>query len=435
MQGPFTRVFGGGPFAGGGGGGALAGVGYQPVAQIISQSNAVASSQKTPIPTFPGGGNALQMGRAGSAAGTLLAQDKTLIPAAHPLDHVPIDPLIFTEAYNYMHVFAERFYADATKSGQTLVIIPCAIGGSSIQDGGSWDGEEEPFGAGLLDAIDRINAFYAAYPGANDMWFVNSQGESDNILRYTELWSLARRRIIENCPRITHTNPWVEVGLVNQSSLAHIARSRFPEVFRHVAFVPTSGLGTVDTLHFSNDGLDNIGDAAYDAIATALAADSVDLGLGEGFYIPTNANKFGSTRSVTITDITDGMLLEFPAEPALNSRAIWLMDAADFQSHSSYVVTFDVEITDLTDTIDFRCGQNNVLSSVAASANIQSQVTLTNTVTPFRLVVNTGGFAFTSTPYMGFVRGATTGAVATNMTITNFKISTIEGARLGWEEV
>jgi hypothetical protein len=112
------------------------------------------------------------------------------------------------------------------------------------------------------------------------------------------------------------------------------------------------------------------------------------------------------------------------------------MKVADFQNHSSYVVTFEVSVSNLTDTINVTAGNNNILSSAAATATIQSQVTEVDTVTPFRLVINTGATTFASTaPYLGFRRGIISGAVATTLTVTNFKVATIEGARIGWEAV
>lgn len=394
----------------------LAGAGMV-VYAMAGQSNLVAFSQKTIAP-FPSG--VLQMGRVGSAAGTLLAADKTLIDAAHPLDVVPISGR--NEAYNLMDAFAVAWKADAANAGKTLVLIPCAEGGTSVADGAPWS-PVPTVGARLADMVDRINTFFAAYPGAEMGGFIWHQGESDGAnATYSLLFERMRKYVIDNCPRITGATPWITGGnMGDTSSFAFNSQKVFPDTIPYTAHASSAGTTGVDTLHFTNASLDIMGGRYYAAVADAVANNDVDLGLANAFgFADLNTGSYLAQR-IGVTTITDGYNFRLNAGETLVRRAWRSVPPAGYFAWTAYRVRFTAERDDATDIVNFAAGS-------AFGSNNFGQATIAipiNTPTELEFVFNTRNIVFS--PNGIFFSVISTGPTETNVKITNVRFTrTIE---------
>ena len=401
-----------GAFSRGAGGGALAGAGYE-LWGIAGQSNAVAFSQKTIAP-FPSG--VLQIGRNPSAAGTALADDGKVIPAAHPLDCVPISGR--NEAYNFADKFAVDYTADAANAGKTLVFLPCAEGGTSVADGAPWS-PVPTVGARLSDMVDRINTFFSDYPGATMGGFLWHQGESDTSdATYSLLFERMRAYIIANCARVTGETPWITGGNVGDTSAFPFnAQKVFPTTIPYTAHASSAGTTGVDSLHFTNASLDTMGERYYAAVASARANNSVDLGLANPYgFADLNTGSYLAQRCA-VTAITDGYNFSLPTGQTLVRRAWRSVPATGFYNWTSYRLRFTAERDDNTDTVTFGAG------SALGATNFggQNLSMAINTPTEFDLVFSTLGIAFATNGI--FFSLVSTGPTATNIKITNVRFT------------
>lgn len=393
------------------GGTSLAGVGYE-LWVLAGQSNMVAFAQNSPVTSFPSG--VLQVSRNGALSGSTV--DNQLIAAVHPLDNLPLSGT----PYNLADKFAVDWQADALNSGKTLVLLPCAQGGTSIQDGDTWSAVSG-VGTRLADMVARINTFFTNYPGATMGGFLWHQGESTVSTAYTRMFEHMREYVIANCPNVTGETPWVAGGPDGGTIATPFnCQEQFPNAIPYTAFAPSTGtVGTGDGLHFTKADLDIMGERYYAQVANARANNAVDLGLANPYGFRDFANNTWAAQGMTVTSITGGH--NFALVAAANPRRCWqIIPAGGLVLFTPYRIRFTAERDDATDNIFFGFGPLQTFTLNQTSLNIP-----VNTPTNFDYEVSTVGSTFTSGFYFGLISNG--GPTATNVKITNLRVTrTIE---------
>lgn len=398
-----------GAFSRGRGGSALAGTGYE-LWVLAGQSNMVAFAQNSPVTSFPSG--VLQVSRNGALSGSTV--DNQLIPAVHPLDSV--NAALSGTPYNLADKFAVDWQADATNSGKTLVLLPCAEGATSIANGATWSADPSA-GTRLADMVSRINTFFTNYPGATMGGFLWHQGESTADFGYGRLFEKMRAYVIANCARVTGSTPWVVGGSVGGPpyGTSFLAQSFFGSTIPYARFADSTGTTDVgDGVHFNKASLDIMGEVYHDESVLAAANDSVDLGLDQPYGFHDFASGTYTQQRATVTDITDGKNFLFPSGQTLVRRGWKVMAANTLVNYTWYRVSFNILRDDNTDTINMGIGttanMNNVGGiNIAATAGVE---------TPFTFEFNTLGNASAAGGL--FIGMYSTGPTATNVELTDF---------------
>lgn len=230
------------------------------VVALLGQSNMVGRASFDNGPTHPA--DAMQWGRETPDNGTI-------IPASIPLQHRDPEPGDMGPDIG----FARRWLA--MRPGATLVMVPSADGGTSLQSG-FW----QKGGTGFEDAVARINAAMAASPDASFLGFLWHQGESDaGYAAYqTDLDQMIadfRNDVAAAGP----STPFVLGGLlpawtsgVPDREVIQTTISQTPSRVDHTAIASSDGLTSSDGLHFDPASLRTLGERYVSALFLAAAS-------------------------------------------------------------------------------------------------------------------------------------------------------------------
>lgn len=257
MQGPFTRVFGGGPFAGGGGG---------PETHVVmlgGQSNVTSRAAFDGGADWPTDGSVLQVGRASSPLTS--STDGALINAVRPLDH-------WSQPQAGGFGPALQFSLDylSTRPNVTLVLIPAGNGGTSFSANDWNPGDTE-----YEDMVARTLAVLVANPTFKLKGLVWVQGESDAALSVSAYRTALDAMFAELRSDLGFpTLPIVLVQLADDWSAPNpkTVIADTPDRVPYTALVATAGLPTFDGVHYTAAAYRTIGSGIVPALAIAQAA-------------------------------------------------------------------------------------------------------------------------------------------------------------------
>ncbi|MEM8792721.1 MAG: sialate O-acetylesterase [Pseudomonadota bacterium] len=254
---------------------------------MIGQSNMIGRRAFDGGAPHPAG--VLQWGRAAP-------NDGILIPASNPLEHVNPTP-----GHMGLDITFSIDYVDANPEN-TLILVPAAQGGASLQSGTWMKG-----GARYEDAVARANLAVAAMPGARFAGFIWHQGESDagNASYQAQLDQVIAdfRQDVDGAdiaPFVLGTFSGGYVGTDPERIAIRDIIADTPNRVSRTAVVDAADLTVYDGIHFDAVSLRLLGERYFDAFASLVVIPPVAIG-----SIPDQTDLTALTPPVTVGSIPD----------------------------------------------------------------------------------------------------------------------------------
>ena len=238
-------------------------------------------------------------------------QSSTLVVATSPLNHFPENEIPGSMG------LALQFTIDykAANPNHTVVLVPLAVPGTSFRD---QENGSPRWGVGEAlynNAVNRINQLFTENPDFELGAFLWHQGEGDWPATSTYIASLTAQisGMRDEVTAADETTPYILGGLSSDSSIFDDVAgliATIPDLVSYTAFAPSTGLTTVDNVHFDAASLRTLGSRYYTAlgraadhvVAPSIVTSADSLTVAEG-ATTTFTVQLGSvpTESVTVT--------------------------------------------------------------------------------------------------------------------------------------